>query len=1844
MYKIFIAIFTSNILLPLINSLQCGEEVIEHCIQCGIEENSDSCVQCEENHFLFFNNLLCLPCDHPIYGNIGCGGNCDGSKYKEIGNILCDENNCKEGYYNIEGFCFQCSNGSDYCDKCTYLPSIENNNEKEYKCQKCINNEYQISDDGRCHHCFIKNCIKCHYPLSSNNPICDKCSYNYYINSNGDCSYCHLNVKIPNGYCKVCSDNLSNYESGECYCDYSYTLKGISSCIPCPKNCGYCKYLQYNDNTECYRCKKGYTLNSKKECVNCGENCEYCNLDKQENPICTSCFNGFSLNEDKNCLICPDHCKACKKNKNGEIECIKCFEMYGLNEDNKCVNCPDLCAECLYKKEINDFICTSCLYSKKCLYNKICLYNNIYLYYKNIIGKNQKCYSCSSIQEIGGEGCIRCLYNSKEDKYECLECIRNYNNENQYIYIINEKSCKLPNLIGLNNDCIEGENIGTEINPQYSCINCRYNNNVKVINNNNIMNCHKQMGNLVNCLEAKEDSNGNIKCIKCASNFPLIYSNKYNQNICDSKCESDSFLKNNWCYKCDDKYYGNIGCVASKGCNYISSNDQLVCNECKEGFFEYTKGQCFSCSKENIPCKKCHVNSNSIFECDICMDGYVLNEKTKKCELITCEEYPEITPGCIICKDKYEEYKSKNKCQSCKNGFFKTKNESCIYCKARKNGGPKCEQCEYEIDENGNEIDKIKCKYCPNNNILSNDGKCYNCKDELGQNCDSCKFNIEEDNKEKLICTSCSNNYVLNSKGCVSYNSYYQTIPKCSSFSYEIFDYSIYNEIVNELNERINTYNINLDLFKIDKNKGYIIKNNSICLNYTIIQRICIFMVGYKCPEGEVICSKWINLDDFFENYEKNKNEKVLMDNILIKTKCLKCKKGYYKDYYGNCIGLTTDTCSYISIINSNKEKYDYCSDFCKNNNLVSINYTFNKTFNNNETNYNNNQNKTNDLISINLDYILKKYGFNSLNLLDNDLKSIIVKGKLCISNSEKEGKNNLKKCKLSEYKEDTDSYICLECIDGYSLDKETNKCKQNINLNINIHPGLSNCYIENIGTIENPIYSCKKCYDNKNILVSIENGAKFCSEQINELQGCTEVNADTSYIDNIYNCSLCSFNYISYYSRFYERKICQNIYKDIIKNKLLSNSNFEKEESILAINGKCENKKLFTPDGINCYACNNKNVGMVGCKGSCTFSTYRNNIIECEEGQCKTGFLERTKGICEPCNIINGGCIECHYDNNYLNNYLGLKRKRRFICDQCEEGYIKAEDGYCYHCSELGFKNCLKCKYDNDNELMCDKCNEGYFLTDDGFCGKCNSPQIKSIRNTCIYCDDIDEGGIEGCQKCYNNGEQILCLQCGDGFILFENNQTCLKISENYELTNYINCLQLSLDNEGNLFCSKCIDNYILLKENNEIRCVNYNFIPSHNILLNKYCKESINLGSEDQPDYSCKKCISNEYITTLDKQKGKTITKITFINNNTAFCDYSSNYKQLENCTEASINIINNIKVYNCTKCELNNSLNYNEDTNTNICIYNHYEKKCMVKYCKTCQKSNNYFCSICLPEDYEVNSITGSCVKKVEKVPDITWKDILRLQMNQQRIINGKEVYGPSLVLKGITNSQINTGHAFLIYLVFKLKNPDNNIRNLEEEIKIPTICEIIDSVDETDDDLNIVEYDCIGNMTLNENNDLNLNDYNLNNIEQNVNDNNGVIGKNNLDEIVSNTELSNLENKEKSNFTLGNLIETTTFKMDEIKNQTSDNYIFDFTINGEINKELKESKISGKIELAEIKNKSADCKLIIQKNKKAALNCVVNIEKYKNYKILSFKISEIVLDETKIYLLNMNKIKI
>ena len=1952
--EIFSIILIFIFLNPIYNLL-CGEEEIENCHKCGTGENFETCNECEDKYFPFMNNVLCLPCDHPLYGMYGCGGKCDGSNYLSTRNVLCEENGCKEGYYFLQGFCIPCSFATPNCGKCTYTPppgTISNETLlNHFTCTDCINNQYILQNE-RCYHCYIKRCDICHYE-SYNKVVCDKCENGYYVNSKKTCSSCY-SVDIFGGRCYVCSDNRMEYQS--CYCSSFFTEISKGKWISCPSNCAHCNYNSLENKFTCYRCGTGYTLNNLGVCVSCGFNCDVCYLDVNQNPICTSCHIGYTLNEDRNCLNCPENCQSCKLEHNSELVCTSCYREYGLNPEKRCSHCPENCHYCFWKQENGKFGCSHCYKDGK------------YSHQNNYIeGKDDICIRCQDIEEIGGPGCIQCSFNRNNDqnykchrclgdtrgyypsiydpiknyafvenKYQCLTnlqrlpsylhgCIdAKYNSikdiyecrtckpNSEFIPVYNEKSCRIPSEIGLSSNCYSAERIGEdEQNPNYSCLNCH---TVSITDHLGKVDCYDAINELVLCSKGIKDENGKFQCTECQHNFQFIFSSDYNQNICDNKCDTESFYKWNWCYKCDDQNVGNPGCEREVGCSYSYSNDELDCHQCKESYFKYTQGQCFSCSKENIGCAKCHLDEiNKRFICDECSNGYSMNTNTEKCEIIICDEYPDITKGCTICSNNTKEYISQKKCQGCLQGFFKTKDESCIYCKARKNGGPGCELCEYLKNENGEETDEIRCQYCPPGSALSSDKKCYNCQEELGEACMSCKFiKNEENNTEQLKCQSCKYNYHLSPNGyCIHYQSYYPIIPHCA--------YSIYNVIINNLTYNISNYN----------NESYY---------------------------DEIYDSTMINNE--YGNYSlyNNSNEgNQSSNNFTIKATCQECKSGYYKTREGKCEKIDIELCSYFSILETGEySKYLSCKNFCQNKDYTLIYYYLDDildqlidndsyynndsyhssdlwnedylsdsdTYNDYYTEYsysNNNSNKSLDdmnqgrrKLKFNFESIINKYGIskNTIYSLSENLKSIIVNGYFCLGNSGNGDKNqpiNLKKCKNSEYIEENDTYKCLECIAGYSLDKDTNICKQSIKISMNLHPGLSNCYVENIGSNSNPLYSCKYCYHVYDLLITTESGAKFCETPLDynypwiespnyELEGCTEANADTTYINNNYNCTNCSIGYISYYSRFLKRKICQNVYDKIIRTKDQFDSNiFNDVESVEAKDGKCENNKLFTPDNNKCYACNNKQVGMVGCKGTCTFSIKRNNVIECEEGGCKTGYLEKTKGVCEPCDTVNKGCIECHYDNNYLNDYSGLKRKRRFVCDQCEEGYLKSEDGTCHNCTELGFKNCDKCKREesNDNDIVCYQCSEGYFLTIYGECTKCKDNQVRGNGNICINCDDVEDGGIEGCSSCFNENEQILCQQCKSGFILLENNKTCLKISNNSKLEEFTNCNQLYLNNDNKLVCINCNKNYNILRENDEIKCLSSKFFPTANPNNNWLCKEFINLGTEDKPKYSCINCIdfqsgeyyfeeeenSNNYnysnydywrvydlckyachqkwydgiffyeyidicmtdciYQKANKTKKSVLTKLTFTDNNTAYCDYSKKYETLENCTEGKITKEGDILKINCTKCSENNTLKYHEDTNSYICKYVHYEKNCVAKYCKTCRKDNNYFCESCLPTDYEVNPITGVCVKKTEKVPAVTWKDIFRLQMNQQKTINGREVYGPSFVLRGLTNSQINTGHAFLIYMIFKIEYT-RNIRILEEEKKVPTICEVIDSVDETDDEANIVEYDCIGNLTEDENEE--LSDYKLNNITEGDDSNEGVLGNSNLNDLVEETDFDNLDKKNKSTYNLGNLLETSIFSLNKIENQTSENLEFSFTLNGKLSKNLEPSKIEAKLALSEIKDKKADCIFDIKENKNADLSCTLNIEDYKNYKYFSFKITEIGDENKSIYLNKINEI--
>ena len=65
--------------------------------------------------------------------------------------VLCE--NCKTGYYSINGICTLCSIGSQNCKSCSYKAS-PGGTQKIYTCLECINDEYAVSViDGICRQC-----------------------------------------------------------------------------------------------------------------------------------------------------------------------------------------------------------------------------------------------------------------------------------------------------------------------------------------------------------------------------------------------------------------------------------------------------------------------------------------------------------------------------------------------------------------------------------------------------------------------------------------------------------------------------------------------------------------------------------------------------------------------------------------------------------------------------------------------------------------------------------------------------------------------------------------------------------------------------------------------------------------------------------------------------------------------------------------------------------------------------------------------------------------------------------------------------------------------------------------------------------------------------------------------------------------------------------------------------------------------------------------------------------------------------------------------------------------------------------------------------------------------------------------------------------------------------------------------------------------------------------------------------------------------------------------------------------------------------------------------------------
>ena len=128
------------------------------------------------------------------------------------------------------------------------------------------------------------------------------------------------------------------------------------------------------------------------------------------------------------------------------------------------------------------------------------------------------------------------------------------------------------------------------------------------------------------------------------------------------------------------------------------------------------------------------------------------------------------------------------------------------------------------------------------------------------------------------------------------------------------------------------------------------------------------------------------------------------------------------------------------------------------------------------------------------------------------------------------------------------------------------------------------------------------------------------------------------------------------------------------------------------------------------------------------------------------------------------------------------------------------------------------------------------------------------------------------------------------------------------------------------------------------------------------------------------------------------------------------------------------------------------------------------------------------------------------------------------------------------------------------------------------------------------------------------------------------------------MTSNVNCEEMKNKTLPLYSIKDLENTYSFKMEDIINQKSENYIFDINLNGKLNKELPKNTIDAKLELKGITDRKADCQFNIEENKNANLNCKINLEGHEDIKEFSFKKLEIDNGNTSIYLNHLDEIKL
>ena len=611
------------------------------------------------------------------------------------------------------------------------------------------------------------------------------------------------------------------------------------------------------------------------------------------------------------------------------------------------------------------------------------------------------------------------------------------------------------------------------------------------------------------------------------------------------------------------------------------------------------------------------------------------------------------------------------------------------------------------------------------------------------------------------------------------------------------------------------------------------------------------------------------------------------------------------------------------------------------------------------------------------------------------DAYELSENGKCPINCCQCDSNGNCKKCK-NDYgiveitEEDNTIRNCwpLNSLEGgyYILDSIYYKCNDNcIECNESECITCTNRYFPKNKNCFELIDNCIN-YDENGNCITCDDGYKI--KQYNNINYCERGFEGCKIFDTVNNiCTTCEDNY---------RKVDNNCYKEI-ENCNGYNGEFCSEcNSEFAFNGterdKCIDKNLFGDKYYfkenSYYFCNDQSTGGVE---NCEKCSYEDNKVICN--QCSENYILKDEKTDE-CYSKS----EYNTNNNYYyfvdDFHIKSCASKIVNCEKCikEENSENIECKKCvngYRVSKnLCFQEIENCQtYDQNDDNKCSNCNEGFvFLGDDRIhCFQVNIEEYFSTNNgeSYISCNDTNNRGIENCNKCQNNNNNIECTQCQNNLVLKDNDtvncinpENYINSKEYYFEDNYHikkcsfpqeNCKKCLKSEEDGLKCIACNDGYFLIHketdncESQEIFLSNDEYYQIENDFYSCLFHNSIENCKKCQNNNSCLLCNDNYAFIKDDKS---ICSKIEELGNHYILIDTESRiYKKceesLQKCDTCEsedneaicLSCLNNYGLYNDRKqcIDLSEQKHYKDSDDL------YYECEVGISNCLKCSAKN-------------------------------------------------------------------------------------------------------------------------------------------------------------------------------------------------------------------------------------------------------------------------------------------------